>query len=220
MVAAMDLIEGIRTNGSVREFTDRPVDDATVTAILDDARFAPSGGNRQPWRVAVVHDRSIRRSMATLMQPIWDEYRAAARAGQVPFNAVSYEPPTDVASAPNTLIDRIEQVPVVLAVAADLRRIVAADADLDRVAVIPGASIYPFCWNVLLAARARRLGGVLTTFLSRAEPQAAVSLHLPEHHALAAVIFLGHPVHQPTRLTRRPVSAFATIDTFDGVGLG
>ena len=37
-----------------RAFTDEPVDDAAVRQLLDDARFAPSGGNRQPWRVAVV----------------------------------------------------------------------------------------------------------------------------------------------------------------------
>jgi nitroreductase len=114
------------------------------------------------------------------------------------------------------LLERIEQIPVVLAVAADLRRIVASDGRLDRVAVVPGASIYPFCWNVLLAARERGLGGVLTTFLSRAEPDAASLLKLPAHHALAATIFLGYPIRQPTRLTRAPVEQFASIDTFEG----
>jgi nitroreductase len=114
------------------------------------------------------------------------------------------------------LLERIEQIPVVLAVAADLRRIVAADGRLDRVAVVPGASVYPFCWNVLLAARERGLGGVLTTFLSRVEPDAAPLLKLPAHHALAATIFLGYPIHQPTRLTRAPVEQFASIDTFEG----
>jgi nitroreductase len=63
----MDLRDAIRTNGTVRNFTDEPVDDATIASILDDARFAPSGGNRQPWRVAVVDDRTLRRELATLM---------------------------------------------------------------------------------------------------------------------------------------------------------
>jgi hypothetical protein len=120
---------------------------------------------------------------------------------------------------PNPLLDRIEQIPVVLAIAADLRRIVAADAELARVAVVPGASIYPFCWNLLLAARARRLGGVMTTFLARAEPEAARLLAMPADHALAAVVFLGHPEHQPTRLRRRDVSAFASVDGFEGAAL-
>jgi nitroreductase len=212
----MDLRDAIRTTGSVRAFTDEPVEDATVAAILDDARFAPSGGNRQPWRVAVLRDRAVRRELATLMQPIWDEYVVATRAGQVPFNAVDYRPVHGAPHIPNPLLDAIEDIPVVLAVAADLRRIVAADSELTRAAVVPGASIYPFCWNILLAARERGLGGVLTTFLSRAEPHAAPLLRLPDGYALAATIFVGHPVHQPTRLRRNEVATFASVDTFDG----
>jgi hypothetical protein len=41
-------------------------------------------------------------------------------------------------------------------------------------------------------------------------------LGLPADHALAATIFLGVPVHQNTKLTRRPVESFTTIDRFDG----
>lgn len=212
----MDLREAIRTTGSVREFTDEPVSDATVAEILDDARFAPSGGNRQPWRVAVVEDAGVRRRLAALMQPVWDEYVIATRAGQVPFNAVDYRSVDQPVHVPNPLLDRIESIPVVLAVAADLRRIVAADTGLGRVTVVPGASIYPFCWNVLLAARARGLGGVMTTFLSRAEAEAGPLLHLPDGYALAATLFLGHAVHQPTRLRRNEVGTFASVDRFDG----
>jgi hypothetical protein len=50
----MQLIEALRTTGAVREFTQHPVDDDTVARILDNARFAPSGGNKQSWRVVVV----------------------------------------------------------------------------------------------------------------------------------------------------------------------
>lgn len=212
----MDLREAIRTTGSVREFTDEPVSDTTVAEILDDARFAPSGGNRQPWRVAVVADAAIRRRLAAMMQPVWDEYVIATRSGQVPFNAVDYRSVDQPVHVPNPLLDRIESIPVVLAVAADLRRIVAADTGLGRATVVPGASIYPFCWNVLLAARARGLGGVMTTFLSRAEPEAGPVLHLPDGYALAATLFLGYPVHQPTRLRRNEVATFASVDRFDG----
>ena len=74
--------------------------------------------------------------------------------------------------------------------------------------------------NALLAARAHGLCGVLTTFLSREESAASEFLHLPEHHALAAVLFLGYPVHQPTKLRRSPVRSFATVDTFDGAPFG
>jgi len=44
--------------------------------------------------------------------------------------------------------------PVLLMLCVDLSVIASTDADLDRVGVISGASIYPFAWSILLAARA------------------------------------------------------------------
>lgn len=213
----MDIREAIRTNGAVRRYTDDPVDRTTVLSILDDARFAPSGGNRQPWRVAIVDDVTIRREIATLTQPVWEEYAEASAAGVIPFNVIDYVKPKWVTSGrPNVLLDHIESVPVVLAVAADLTMVSTLDTGLDRDPITAGASIYPFCWSVLLSARAHGLGGVMTTFLSRVEPAAAPALGLPDDHALASVIFLGAPDHQPTRLRRRSVEDFTTLNRFDG----
>jgi nitroreductase len=151
---------------------------------------------------------------------VWNEYLAAAATGRTPFNSDDHEPvPVPAGDVPNGLLDHIDEVPVVLAVAADLSRIALMDGELARPALTGGASVYPFCWNVLLAARARGLGGVITTFLSRAEPAAATALALPPGHALAATIFLGVPEHQPTKLSREPVGAFARLDRFDGESL-
>src|SRR5690349_15164283 len=84
----MELREAIRTTGAVRVFTGEHVDDVTVHGILDEARFAPSGGNRQGWRGAVVKDRSIRHQLGALMQPVWNEYTAQGATGATPFNVV------------------------------------------------------------------------------------------------------------------------------------
>jgi nitroreductase len=214
----MELTSALRTTGAARRFTAEAVDRPTVAAILDDARFAPSGGNRQPWRVAVVEDLLLRRQLAALMRPVWDEYVAAAATGQTPFNAVTFGPtPTMIPRGqPNELLDRIEHIPVVLVVAADLERIALMDGQLERPPITGGASVYPFCWSVLLAAREHGLGGVMTTFLSRVEQAAVAFVGLPPGHALAATLFLGHPEHQPTHLRRAPVESFTTVDRFDG----
>jgi nitroreductase len=90
------------------------------------------------------------------------------------------------------------------------------DKDLERATITGGASIYPFCWSVVLSARERGLGGVITTFSSRVEPTTGPLLGLPEHWALAATIFLGYPVKQTTKLKRHSVEKFTTVDTFDG----
>jgi nitroreductase len=215
----VDLTEALRTTGSTRDFTDQPVDDPLIAAVLDDARFAPSGGNRQPWRVAVVKDFAIRRRLANLMTEVWQEYLGeSADPTRAPF-AFGLSSGAKRVEEPNPLLDDIEQVPVVLVVAADLNRIALMDANSDRPPITGGASIYPFGWSILLAARARGLGGVLTTFLSRAEAHAAPELGLPAGHAVAATIFLGYPVHQNTKLRRGEVSTFATIDRFDGAPL-
>jgi nitroreductase len=217
-VQRMDLLDSLRSTGAVRSFTAEAVSDATVAAILDDARFAPSGGNRQPWKVAVVKDLSLRRRIADLMRPVVEEYAGAAATGVTPF-AFGRSIDVPPIAAPNGLIDGIAEVPVVLAVAADLHRIALMDGNLDRPAMAGGASVYPFCWSILLAAHAHGLGGVLTTFLSRVEPAAAPVLGLPEGHALVATIFLGVPTHRATKLRRREVTAFATVDRFDGAPL-
>jgi nitroreductase len=215
----MDVLTTLRTTGATRAFRAEPVPRSTVHAILDDARFAPSGGNRQPWRVALVEDPSTRRRMAALMQPVWDDYVARSALGVTPFNVVDDVEPRRVEHATNPLLDELDSAPAVLAVAADLRGIALMDGDVGRVPMTGGASIYPFCWSVLLAAHGRGLGGVLTTFLSRAERDAAALLRLPPDHALVATIVLGFPTHEVTKLRRRPVESFASIDTFDGAVL-
>jgi nitroreductase len=209
------MIELLRTTGAARRFTSDRVEPAVVHQMLDDARFAPSGGNRQPWKVAVIEDRAVRRQLGDLMQPVWDEYMARP-AGITPFNAVDDIEPVAVEHVDNDLLSSIEDIPVVLVIAADLRGIALMDGSLDRVPITGGASIYPFCWSLLLSAHSRGLGGVMTTFLSRVEMAAAPLLHLPDDHALVATIFLGVPEHLSTRLTREPVERFATVDRFDG----
>jgi nitroreductase len=76
--------------------------------------------------------------------------------------------------------------------------------------------VYPFAWNLLLSAREVGLGGVITTVALRKEPAVKELLKIPDTFALAAVVALGHPQRRHTKLTRRAVSEFATIDAFSG----
>ena len=95
----MELRDAIRTNGTVRRFTADPVERSVVLSILDDARFASSGGNRQPWKVAIVEDRALRRELAGMMQPVWDEYlEPFGSSDSAPFNAVDWTPPSSIGS--------------------------------------------------------------------------------------------------------------------------
>ena len=57
----MDLNESMRTTSAARQYTGEPLPDAVLHEILEHARFAPSGGNRQGNRVIVVRDQRIDR---------------------------------------------------------------------------------------------------------------------------------------------------------------
>ncbi|MEM7321887.1 MAG: nitroreductase family protein [Actinomycetota bacterium] len=216
----MDLHEVMRTAFSCRDWTDEPVDDETLHRILDVARFAPNGGNRQGWHVIVVKDRGTREKLIPLIRPTTSVYVAQVAAGEAPWNTIN---PTTVdidaaiAADPDFPgLDRLVDVPVLLAVTVDLSVVASFDQHLDRIGVISGASIYPFVWNILLAARNEGLGGVLTTYLAGREPEAQEVLGLPSHHAIAALLPIGHPRKQLTKLKRGPVDGFATVDRFDG----
>jgi nitroreductase len=212
-----------RTTFSCRSFTDEAVPDEAIARILDVARFAPSGGNRQGWHVTVVRDPEAKRLLGQLGKPAWNVYVAQMRAGEKPWNTVepsSVDP--EVAAgidAPNPLLDRMDAVPVVLVVSVDLSVVASMDRDLDRVGVISGASVYPFVWGLLMAARDQGYAGALTTFVAARESEAKALLGIPDHHAVAAMVPLGRPVKVLTKLTRKPVSAFATVDRFDGPAL-
>ena len=226
------MVDGLRTTGAVRQFGPETVPDEAVVRILDTARFAPSGGNRQAWRVVVVADGDTRRGLRDCYLPGWYEYLSMGAAGLVPWApitdraaeeaALEGAPATAAAAAagPGGFAEHLDQVPVLLVVLADLRALAAVDRDLERYTLVGGASIYPFVWSILLAARTEGLAGVMTTMATRQEDQVRALLSVPDHFAVAAVVALGHPVHQPTRLRRKAVEDFATVDHFDGRPLG
>ena len=227
----MDLVSTLRGTGSVREFTDEPVENEVIERILDHARFAPNGGNRQAWNVVVLQDPAIRNAMRDLYLGPWRDYFAQTVAGFTPWAPLGDRDAEERVVEAGRLNgeydeivrDRVEitfGAPVILAIFGDLERLVATDRDLGRYTMVAGASIYPFMWNIMLAARSEGLGGGITTMHARVEPEVRALLHVPDNLALAGVMMLGHPVHQPTKLRREPVSSFATIDRFDGPALG
>lgn len=216
----MELYEVMRTTFAAREFTDQQVSDATIAKILEQARFAPSGGNRQGWQVLVVRDDGSRARLRELIEPQMQRYVAQVKAGEAPLNTVH---PSKVSAAeiaatqvPQQMLDNLTDAPVILLVFVDLSVVASFDSDLDRVGVISGASIYPFVWNILLAARNEGLGGTLTTFAAGAEDKVRGHFGVPDHMAFAAMIPIGQPVKQLTKLTRKPVSDFVRKERWDG----
>jgi nitroreductase len=62
----MDVLEAIRNRRSTRAFLDTPVSEGEMRTILETARWSPSGGNCQPWRLWAVTGDSMARLRAEL----------------------------------------------------------------------------------------------------------------------------------------------------------
>ncbi|MCI0549122.1 MAG: nitroreductase family protein [Candidatus Rokubacteria bacterium] len=216
----MELYDTIRTTFAAREFTDDPVPDEVLVKILDHARFAPSGGNRQGWRVIVVREARTRAALAALSGPAAKRYAAQVAAGENPWNTI--DPPRVSAELiartppPARLTEPLARAPVVLVVCVDLKVVASTDQDLPRVGIVSGASIYPFAWNILLAARHEGFAGTITTLAVAQEPKLKELLGLPPHVAACALMPLGRPVKALTRLRRKAVPEFAMRERWGG----
>jgi len=224
----MELSQALRSTGAVRDFTDVPVPDDVLYGLLEAARFAPNGGNRQAWHVIVVRDPRTRLALRDLYLPGWYEYLPQMEAGLTPFAAVTDADAEAAArarapefaergAAAPGFAETIHEVPVLMVLTADLRNLATLDRDLDRYTLVGGASIYPFAWSILLAAHDAGLGGVITTVAIREEPALRALFAIPDHVVVAGVLALGYPAgKRATKLRRNPVESFATVDRYDG----
>jgi nitroreductase len=212
----MDLYEALRCAPTTRRFKPDPVAPETVMRALDHARFAPSGGNRQGWRVVVVQDHKLRLALRDLYLPGWRAYMESTGGAAVLADPQAF----DVATVrrvqhANEYAERLDQVPVHMVVGVRLSDLAVTDAALPRQSIVGGASIYPFVQNLLLALRAEGLGAALTTLLVPAEADVRRLLEIPEDVALAAHIGVGYRAEEwPKRLSRKPVEDFAFSERY------
>lgn len=220
----MELYDAMRTTHAVRKFTDDPLPDDVLARILDNARFAPSGGNRQGAHVVVVRSQATRERLVELSATGARRYLAQQAAGEMPWNTVHATEVTDEQIAetrvPRAMTEPLLTAAAVLVFLVDLGVVASIDSELDRVGLVSGASVYPLVWNTLLAARNEGFGGVITTMSVAEEPALLELLGAPEGYAVAAVVPVGRPVKQLTRLRRQPVEEFVTLETWTGTPLG
>lgn len=219
----MDIYEVMRTTFACRDFTDDPLPDDVLYKILDNARFAANGGNRQGWKVIIVRDKKTIEGLKECARPGSGRYAAQRRAGENPFNTiiptkVDKEILENTPPSPN-LMKSYDLANVILVVCVDLSVVASMDQFLDRVGVISGGSIYPFVWNIMLSARNEGFAGNITTTAIFMEPKIKELLNIPDEYAVSAIIPMGKPVKQLTKLSRKPVSEFTMKETWKGMSL-
>lgn len=207
-----ELYEVMRCAPSTRRFTEAPVPREALERALENARFAPSGGNRQGWRVVIVTDAQTRRRLRELYEEPWGRYTEANG-----MRALLDDPPSEMPSGRLRILRSVDEfahsfdrVPVHLVICAQLDALAIVDSSLQRPSIVGGASVYPFVQNLLLGLRAEGLGAAFTTLLTPSEAQVRELLGFPENVALAGHISVGYRADPwPKRLSRNPVSEFA-----------
>jgi nitroreductase len=136
----VELYEVMRTTSAVRHFTNDPLPDEILYTILDNARFAPSGGNRQGTRIVIIRDPDTRQALVEVTIPATKKYVAQRQAGENPWNTIYPSRVSDgeiaAAEVPESFIAPLLQAGVVLVVCVDLRVVAALDEELDRVGIV------------------------------------------------------------------------------------
>jgi nitroreductase len=211
----ISLYEAMRTTRAVRRLRPDPIPDDVLRRVLEAATFAPSGGNRQAWRIIAVRDPQLKQEIGRRYSALWVPYAANGRKNAAGLPEAARARTERALSAGDYLAAHMGELPAILVVCFDPRGLLITDAKLGRASVVGGASIYPAVQNLLLACRAEGLGCVLTTLLCAEEPALRPLLALPEPWALAAFIPIGYPVgsgHGP--LQRQPVEGMVYKDRF------
>jgi nitroreductase len=204
----------ISTTRSIRRIQDTPINKEVLERVCQAAVWAPSGGNRQPWRLIVVQDQQLKRALSALYVTEWDHY--------VDFNLkkLGQQPPEVLEKVRaqfgtgTHLAHNLAEVPAVAIFVHDPSALYVTDTNLGRHPVVGGASLYPAVQNFLLAARAEGLGGVLTTLICSREKELRELLKFPEGWGVHAMVPFGYPKGQHGPLQRAPLSEMVHIDTW------
>ncbi len=200
------LLEGICTTRAIRRYTDEDVPESVLRDILFAASRAPSGSNRQPFRFLVLTDGPKAQAAKVLIgeaaRQAWGTKRTADRYDEG-SGAESDSPKAAMARTMQDYVDHLDEVPVLI-----LGCLVRHRAPYS----VEGASIYPACQNLLLAARALGYGGVMTSWHLFVETELRKLLGIPDNVFMAAAITLGRPEghHGPVR--RLPLGELVFLD--------
>lgn len=216
----MDLYHAMKSTPALRAFYEDPIPAETVVRAVESARFAPSGGNLQPWRVIAVNDPTKRKRIRDLYWSHWQPYYERKLNSQSSAEGVVAVPLTPKMKknldAANEFADRFDRVPLMLAICTDLTRLLMTDKELGRPTIVGGASTYTFVQNMILALRNEGLTSVLTTLVIANEPEVRELLSIPDEYALAAMLMAARSPRDldNIKLSRLPTEELLFVDDF------
>lgn len=196
----MDFFDVIKKRRSIRRFTDDPVREEDLRAILDAARLAPSPYNRQPWHFIVIRDRELLSNIRDVINSIIDSQaetvssqNKAHTSYDRKFNA------TNMLDAPVLIVALTHPWPTMETVEqpvfnAGLQSVAAAISQLHLAATALG---YGGCW------------ATLPLVLAREEIEAILEVEKPWF--ITALISIGVPAETPRAVRRKSIEEIVTF---------
>jgi nitroreductase len=214
-MAEIGVYEAMRTLRAVRRLKPDPIPDDVLRRVLEAATWAPTGGNRQPWRIVVVKDPERKRRLGELYDERWNFASKMYRATLADMPPEVRQSQERMLAAADHLGAHFGESPVIAIFCFNPKELAVTDANLERVSVVGGGSIYTAVENLLLACRVEGLGCVLTTILCMVESQVKDLLAIPEPWGTAAAVPIGYPIgrgHGP--ITRRSIDELTYVDSW------
>jgi nitroreductase len=195
------LLEGMRTTRAIRRLLPDPVPPELIRKVCEAGTFAPSGGNRQPWKFIAVTEPERRAWVAERYRASFREY---IRPGREAAESPDYpESKRRMQRAAIYLAEHLHEVPVHLFVAGWTRR---GAPQLQ--------ALMPAVQNVLLACRAVGLGASLTTAHRSFQAELDAWLGLPEGCPTCALIPIGWPRGRYARPPRRSIDECLSFERY------
>src|SRR5438094_7726617 len=194
------LLQIIKKRRSVRVYKAGKVSDKQLEAILEGARWAPSGANTQPWEFVVTRDR---KKMKRIREIYDNEWRQRKREDPVNYKGLKK--------------DYVGDVSVIVLACGDPRTkavYLTTRQQADREKLFQ-ASMANAVQQMMLAAASMNLGTVWVSVREEVEPELRKLFQVPEALRLLWVVPIGHARSWPRAKPRRSITAFTHFEVYD-----
>jgi|SRR5215204_7318073 len=201
--AGIGLFQALYSTRALRRLKPDAIPDEVLFQVFDAAIRAPSGGNAQDWRFLAIRDPTTKAAIGSWFREAWQRYQPAYAADPAAMDALPSRRRMALRSTAY-LAEHVAEVPVIV-----------APCGVRGQHSTPGGSIFPAVQNLLLAARALGLSGVITNFARPHHAELMAMLAIPETYEIHCLIPLGYPLDRPGPVRRRPVKQVMFIDRWE-----